>query len=559
MKTNLSIIALCLLAIACSPKEYPNETIGIIPQPQVVNYTGDGVFNVAEATVSIDPKLDDASTEAVKCFAASLSKALGREVEPQGLLKTGIRFVLNTQYQPEQYTLEIKKDKLTITAATADGIKYGIASLAQLLPDAYFGASEGEQDWNLKEVFINDWPRFAYRGVHLDVSRHFFNVDVVKKYLDVIALHKVNRLHWHLTDDQGWRIEIKKYPRLIEVGSTREETMLLKNFKPYKGDGQPYGGYYTQDQIREVVDYAAALGITVVPEIDLPGHMVAALAAYPELGCTGGPYKVWTIWGVADDVLCPGKEVTFKFIEDVLDEVLDLFPSEYIHIGGDECPKVRWKDCPDCQARIAEVGLQNDSLHTAEQYLQNYVTERVQAYLNERGRKIIGWDEILEGKLAEGATIMSWRGPKGGIEAAKNGFDAIMTPGGPLYFDHYQSRQIDKEPFGIGGYCPIDTTYAFDPYKGIPQQAQKHILGVQANLWTEYIASEDHLFYMLLPRLDALSELQWCAPERKDFERFKKDLARILRIYDIKGYAYSRNIYGEPGLPGYTGPLGDAK
>ncbi len=559
MKLRLSIITIGILAVACAPKEYPNETINIIPQPQIVNYTGQGSFNVAEATVSIDPELGEQSLKIINKFTANLSKALGKEIEPVGLLKTGIRFVLNTQYQKEQYTLDIKPDKLTITAATPSGIQYAVSSLVQLLPDDYFGVPQEDASWCLPEVFINDWPRFAYRGMHLDVSRHFFDVEMVKKYLDVMALHKINRFHWHLTDDQGWRIEIKKYPRLTEVGSVRDETVILKRFEPFMGDGKPYGGYYTQDEIRDVVAYASDLGITVVPEIDLPGHMIAALSAYPELGCSGGPYKVWPRWGVANEVLCPGKEITFKFIEDVLDEVLDLFPSEYIHIGGDECPKVEWEKCPDCQARIAELGLKTDDKSTAEQYLQNYVTARVQDYLNERGRKIIGWDEILEGDLAKGATIMSWRGTEGGIEAAKNGFDAIMTPGGFVYFDYYQSQEVDKEPFAICCYLPIERTYSFEPYTDIPESAHKHILGVQANLWTEYVLTDAQAFYMVLPRMDALSEVQWCASERKDYERFKTYVARMLKIYDALGYTYSRNIYGEPGLPGYTGPLGDAK
>lgn len=557
MKIKLSLIALSILAVACSHKEYPNETIGIIPQPQVVNYIGEGRFNVAEAVVSYDTRFDDLSVHHFADFACRLTSIFKRDViAEEGLKSTGIRFVLDKKYQPEQYTIEVKKDRLTVTASTPNGVLYAIASLSQLLPDAFYGVEEENPDWTIPEVFINDWPRFAYRGLHLDVSRHFFDVDVIKRYLDVMAYHKINRFHWHLTDDQGWRIEIKKYPKLTEIGSKRDETVVLKRFNPLVCDGIPHEGFYTQEQIREVVDYAEYLGITVIPEIDLPGHMIAALAAYPELGCTGGPYKVWTRWGVANDVLCPGKEKTFEFIEDVLDEVMQLFPSEYIHIGGDECPKVEWEKCPDCQKRIAELGLKTDEEHTAEQYLQNYVTERVQKYLNDHGRKIIGWDEILEGKLAEGATVMSWRGAKGGIEAAKQGYDAIMTPGGYVYFDYYQSDSISREPFAICCPCPIEKTYSFEAYDGIPEESQKHILGVQGNLWTEYVATPEHLFYMVLPRIDALCELQWCAPERKDFERFKKDVARMLRIYDALGYTYSRNIYGEPGLPGYTGPLG---
>lgn len=568
----LAASALAILASACcSPK---NETICIIPEPQIVNF-GEGSFDVARAAISIDPAVCELGREHIAEFAIRLGNALGSPRQGvEGLKDSGIRFIIDKKLAEEQYVIDITPECADIKASTAAGLFYAIQSLSQLLPDKYFNPdaicteietcqkpkpcpkSLCRKFWKIPAVHIEDSPRFAYRGMHLDVSRHFFGVDFVKKYLDVMALHKINRFHWHLSDDQGWRIEIKKYPRLTSVGSTRPETMLLKNFEPYVGDGIPHGGYYTQDEIREVVAYAASKHITVIPEIDLPGHMIAAMAAYPELGCTGGPYKVWQIWGVANEVLCPGKEKTFEFIEGVLDEIIELFPSEYIHIGGDECPKSAWEKCPDCQKRIAELGLKTDEKHTAEQYLQNYVTARVQDYLNARGRKIIGWDEILEGNLAKGATVMSWRGAAGGIEAAKNGFDAIMVPAGYLYFDYYQSEAVEKEPFAICCPSPIEKTYSFEPLEGIPAKEQKHILGVQANLWTEYISTPAHAEYMVLPRMDALSELQWCQPERKDYERFKEGVARMMRIYDALGYSYSRNIFGEPGLPGYTGPLG---
>lgn len=572
LKHLIAATALILLASACcAPK---NETIGIIPEPQIVNY-GEGSFDVTNAAISIDPAICELGKAHVAEFATRLGNALGSPRQGiEGLQDSGIRFIKDEKLAAEQYILDVTPERVDIKASTAAGLFYAIQSLSQLLPDKYFNpeavCTEIEtcqkpkpcpkalcrKFWRIPAVHIEDSPRFAYRGMHLDVSRHFFDVDFVKKYIDVMALHKINRLHWHLTDDQGWRIEIKKYPRLATVGSVRTETMVLKNFDPFVGDGTPHGGYYTQDEIRDVVAYAAARHITVIPEIDLPGHMIAAMTAYPELGCTGGPYKVWTRWGVAKEVLCPGKEKTFEFIEGVLDEVMELFPSEYIHIGGDECPKDAWQNCPSCQKRIAELGLKSDDKHSAEQYLQNYVTARVQDYLNARGRKIIGWDEILEGDLAEGATVMSWRGAKGGIEAAGKGFDVIMSPNSHFYFDHYQNGTPEKEPFAIGGNLPIEKTYSFDPYESIPAEAQKHILGVQANLWTEYIATPAHAEYMVLPRMDALSEVQWCQPERRDFERFKSSVPRMLRIYDALGYTYSRNIFGEPGMPGYTGPLG---
>ena len=310
-------------------------------------------------------------------------------------------------------------------------------------------------------------------------------------------------------------------------------------------DGTPYGEglFYTQDQIREVIAYAAARGITVIPEIDLPGHMVAALACYPELGCTSGPYEVWPMWGVADDVLCPGNEKTFEFIENVLSEVADLFPSEYIHIGGDECPKVRWEKCPKCQARIKALGLEADERHSAEYLLQSYVTERVEAFLATRGKRIIGWDEILEGKLAPDATVMSWRGISGGLEAARLGHDAIMTPNSYLYFDYYQSENQDAEPLAIGGYLPVSKVYSYEPFEeGMTEEEKSHIIGVQANLWTEYITTESQLEYMLLPRLAALSEVQWCQPQNKNWERFEDCVDDVCDIYDQMGYNYARHL-----------------
>ena len=357
-----------------------------------------------------------------------------------------------------------------------------------------------------------------------------------------MAIHKLNTLHWHLTDDQGWRIEIKRYPELTAVGSIRKATVVRKEWGTY--DDTPYGGFYTQDEIRDVVEYAADRGVTVIPEIDLPGHMLAALTAYPELGCTGGPYEVWGRWGVADDVLCPGREKTFEFLEGVLTEVMELFPSEYIHIGGDECPKVRWEKCPRCQAKIRQLGLKDDGEHTAEHYLQSYVTDRIGKFLAQHGRRIIGWDEILEGRAPSDAVVMSWRGSEGGIAAAKLGHDVIMTPNSHFYFDYYQSLDTDAEPFGIGGYIPMEQVYSYDPaFPELTPEQQKHILGVQANLWTEYVLSDEHLEYMLLPRLAALSEVQWCQPETKDWNRFIGSF-RMDEIYSQMGYEFAKHIFG---------------
>ncbi|MBS6269071.1 MAG: family 20 glycosylhydrolase, partial [Tannerella sp.] len=397
--------------------------------------------------------------------------------------------------------------------------------------------------WEVPCAHIDDAPRFSYRGMHLDVARHFFSVDEVKRYIDLLAMHKLNVFHWHLTDDQGWRIEIKKYPKLTEIGSIRKQTMVGKNFDQF--DNTPYGGYYTQDQIRDIVNYAKERFVTIIPEVDLPGHMVAALASYPSLGCMGGPYEVQGIWGVHPDVLCAGKEETYEFVTDVLSEVIELFPSRYIHIGGDECPKDRWKKCPLCQARIRKLGLKTDKEHTAEERLQSYFMTRVEKFLNENDRQIIGWDEILEGGAAPNATVMSWRGTDGGVQAAKLRHNVVMTPNTYLYFDYYQSEDTQTEPLAIGSYVPLERVYGFEPVSDtLDNDSKKYILGAQANLWTEYISDFKQVEYMLLPRLDALSEVQWTRPENKNWVSFLDRLQHNIQVYDLKGYNYGKHIFG---------------
>ena len=397
-------------------------------------------------------------------------------------------------------------------------------------------------DVALPAVEIKDAPRFGYRGAHFDVSRHFFTIDEVKTYIDMLALHNMNRLHWHITDDQGWRLEIKKYPKLTEIGSQRSGTVIGRNSGEY--DNTPYGGFYTQEQAKEIVDYAAERYITVVPEIDLPGHMLAALAAYPELGCTGGPYEVWRQWGVADDVLCAGNDQVLKFLEDVYGELIEIFPSEYIHVGGDECPKVRWEKCPKCQARIKALGLKSDKNHSKEVRLQSFVINHIEKFLNDHGRQIIGWDEILEGGLAPNATVMSWRGESGGIEAAKQKHDVIMTPNTYLYFDYYQAKDTENEPFGIGGYLPMERVYSYEPMPAsLTPEEQQYIKGVQANLWTEYIATFSHAQYMVLPRWAALCEVQWSTPDKKNYEDFLSRLPRLIKWYDAEGYNYAKHVF----------------
>ena len=548
MKRILSVIAIALFALPCSLAAKKTETvINVIPYPQSVEI-GKGSFKGAGANFNCDQAIDPESQELIKELADRITLVSGRVCSyatPVGLGKDcskvkGFIFLKDTSLAEEEYSIDITKSNCIVRASSHNGFLYAVQTLKQLTSVSIFSNEPAPAEKFLFPcVKIQDKPRFSYRGMHLDCSRHFFSIEEVKKYLDIMALYKLNRLHWHLTDDQGWRAEIKKYPKLTEVGAFRNGTVIKKDWG--SNDGIRYGGYYTQEQMKEIVAYAAKLGITVIPEIDLPGHMMGALAGYPELGCTGGPYEVWTTWGVSDKVLCPGKEGMFTFLEDVFTELMDIFPSEYIHIGGDECPKSEWEKCPACQAKIKELGLKGDGHHTAEQFLQSYVTARVQKFLNGHGRKIIGWDEILEGELAKGATVMSWRGTEGGIKASAMGFDVIMTPNTYCYFDYYQSQDQDKEPFGIGGDLPLEKVYSYEPLEGLDAKQSKHILGVQANLWTEYIATPEHLEYMLLPRMTALSEVQWCKPEDKDIDRYKAAMeAESFKIFDILGYNYRK-------------------
>ena len=546
MKHLLTPLLLCFLTLCARAGALDD----IVPRPAKAE-ASKGSLRISGASIKCDPAFDAATVEAVGRFAARLGYACGKTSPvstPPGLRDAlaggkvkGIVFLRDGSLAPEAYSILVSKRNAVVRASGLNGVIYALETLRQLLPPSIYGSRQALKDrWTLPCCLIEDSPRFAWRGMHLDSSRHFWSIDEVKRYLDVMAMYKLNRFHWHLTDDQGWRIEIKSYPLLSQIACWREGTMIGRDFS--SNDHIRYGGFYTQDEIREVVEYAAARGITVVPEVDLPGHMLAAMSAYPQLGCTGGPYAAWTIWGVSDQVLCVGKESTFTFLERVLAEVAELFPGEYIHIGGDECPKDEWKKCPDCQALIRRLGLKDDGRFTAEQYLQNYVTKRIQDYLATLGKKVIGWDEILEGDLAPGATVMSWRGAAGGREAAARGFDAVMAPNSHCYFDYYQAEGGEGEPLGIGGFVPVEKVYSLDPLEGIAPEHAHHILGVQANLWTEYISTPEHLEYMLLPRMLALSEVQWCTPERRDAGRF----LRVLREHEFPvleqaGYNYRHN------------------
>ena len=547
MKRFVVFLLLCCFAL-CARASALDQ---IVPRPANAVLLK-GSLRFSGIAVKCDPAFEPAAREAVERFAAQLSYVGGRPCvmsTPIGLADAlaadkvkGLVFLQDGALAPEAYSIHISPRYAVVRAHGLNGVLYALQTLRQMLPAAIYGQLPADREkWSLPCCEITDSPRFAWRGMHLDSSRHFWSIDEVKRYLDVMAMYKLNRFHWHLTDDQGWRIEIRSYPLLSQVACWREGTMVGHDFS--SNDGIRYGGFYSQDEIRDVVAYAAERGITVVPEIDLPGHMLAALSAYPELGCTGGPYAAWTIWGVSEQVLCPGKEATFRFLEAVLSEVAELFPGEYIHIGGDECPKSEWKKCPDCQARIRELGIQGDDRFSAEQYLQNYVTKRVQDFLATKGKKVIGWDEILEGNLAPGATVMSWRGTAGARQAAAQGFDAILTPTSHCYFDYLQSEDKSSEPLGFNGVVTLDKIYSLDPLDGIAPEQAHHLLGVQANLWTEYISTPEHLEYMLLPRLLALAEVQWCRPEQRDFARFQQVLRdHQFPVLDQAGYHYRKQL-----------------
>lgn len=511
----------------------------VIPMPHEIVAAQGSPFVLKSGVKILYPEGNAQMQRNAELLAEYLKTATGKDfaVEAGTEGKNAIVLALGVDNKnPEAYELKVAGEGVTVKGATEAGVFYGIQTLRKSLPVAV-GANI-----SLPAVDIKDAPRFAYRGAHFDTSRHFFTVDEVKTYIDMLALHNMNRMHWHFTEDQGWRIEIKKYPKLTEIGSKRSETVIGKNSGKY--DGIPHEGFYTQEEAKEIVKYAAERFITVIPEIDIPGHMQAALAAYPELGCTGGPYEVWKMWGVSEDVLCIGNDQSLKFLEDVFAELIEIFPSEYIHIGGDECPKVRWAQCPKCQARIKQLGLKSDAKHTKEERLQSYVISHVEKFLNEHGRQIIGWDEILEGGLAPNATVMSWRGEGGGIEAAKQHHDVIMTPNTYLYFDYYQSKDTDNEPLAIGGYLPVERVYSYEPMpKSLTPDEQKYIKGVQANLWTEYIPTFSHAQYMVLPRWAALAEVQWSAPEKKDYANFLSRLPRLIQWYDAEGYNYAKHVF----------------
>ncbi len=519
-----------------------NAPVSIIPLPNEITYS-EGEFRLNSNTKIMVPNgmSEHHLTEELSSILYTATWLKPEVITTSTPADTVISLRLSKAVEhPEGYHLTVDSSGVLIEASGEAGLFYGIQTLRQLLPPQAELTDPSlvprDTEWVIPFVTIKDSPRFQYRGMHLDVARHFFSVDFVKRYIDLLARHKMNRFHWHLTEDQGWRIEIKKYPKLTEIGAWRDST-LIKNYGSGVYDNIRYGGYYTQEEIREIVAYAESKYVTVIPEIELPGHSSAALAAYPEFGCFDKEYQVQSTWGVFEDIYCP-KEETFAFLQDVLDEVIELFPSRYIHIGGDEAPKKQWKESEIAQEVIRREGLKD------EYELQSYFIKRIEQHLNSRGRQIIGWDEILEGGLAPGATVMSWRGEAGGIEAARMGHDVIMTPGGTNYFDHYQADP-SSEPIAIGGYTTLEQVYAYDPIpEELSEEEQRFVLGAQGNVWTEYMHTPEKVEYMAYPRAVALSEVLWSHPERKDWLNFWARLQLHFKRLDILKVNYAPHYRG---------------
>ncbi len=534
------LIMTCLMAatlVVTAMAQVPRADYRVVPLPDVINGIKSADFKLTDQCLINYPTGNRDMERNASMLSGYIEDLTGIHLSTRPTLaskdRTGnISLFLDPKIgNGEAYNIVVTPRGVEISASTPAGIFYGIQVLRKSLPVGAFPVVI------LPAAQVAGSPRFGYRGMHLDCVRHFFGVETVKRYLDIMALHGMNRLHWHLTDDQGWRVEIKKYPRLTEVGGWRNGTTLGHN-SPVN-DGIRYGGYFTQDEIRDIVRYAADRYITIIPEIDMPGHMVAALTAYPELGCTGGPYEVWGMWGVHDDILCVGKDHTIQFVKDVLDEVIQLFPSDYIHIGGDESPRVRWQDCPRCQQRIKDVGIHAEGKKSAEALLQGWFTTQIQQYLVEKGKRIIGWDELLGCEVDTSATIMSWRGAEPGAQGALQGHDVIMTPVGPLYFDYYQTDKTWNEPTAFGGCNTLKMVYDFEPVTDmLPADKRQHILGAQANLWTEYVTCEPQIQYQVLPRMAALAELLWLQPEDKDYQDFKARLPHLVEIYKHYNWTY---------------------
>lgn len=537
MKRLLLATALCLSMLSAHAAD---ANYNVVPLPKSVVMAKGLPFNLTNATTIVYEGTNPEMKRNARFLSEYIQQASGiKTVVLDKRDKKAAAIVLTIDPKvagAEAYRLSVNNKQVTIAASTPAGVFYGIQTLRKSLPVQTTGEAI-----TLPAVTVADAPRFGYRGMMLDCARHFFPLSFVKKFIDILAMHNMNVFHWHLTEDQGWRLEIKSHPELTAKSSMRSGTVIGHNATV--DDSIPHGGFYTQQEAREIVEYARQRHITVIPEIDMPGHMLAALAAYPELGCTGGPYEVGHRWGVYKDVLCLGKESTYKFVQDVIDEVVDIFPAKYFHIGGDESPTVMWEKCPKCLQKAKDE-------NTDIKHLQQYFTNRVEKYLNGKGKSIIGWDEILEGKINQSATIMSWRGVEPGLKAAKQGHDVIMTPSSHVYFDHYQTKDTKHEPDAIGGCSPVDKVYSYEPLPDtLSAEAKNRIKGVQANLWTEYIPFTTQAEYMVLPRMAALAEVQWTPVAKKNFDDFSKRALRLSDLYDRYGYQYARHLWKEKAIP----------
>ena len=538
-KKLLSRLAPGLFAVvlftACRPAATVKGNLDVIPQPQEIVLARDTTpFIIDRSTTIVYPATNEKMHRTADFLATFIKEMTGTEVRVSDKEKSSNAIILavdSTMGHPEGYKLQITPEKVLLTGGSEAGVFYGIQTIHKALPIL----KDGKVAAALPAGTVTDFPRFRYRGFMIDVGRHFFPVSYLKQMIDLMALHNINYFHWHLTEDQGWRIEIKKYPKLTEIGSKRDSTII--DWETKKFDGKPHSGFYTQDEAREIVRYAADRFITVVPEIDLPGHTTAALASYPELGCTGGPYKVLCSFGVFPDVLCAGNDQTLQFTKDVLDEIMDIFPSEYIHIGGDECPKSRWEKCPKCQAKSKELGIKALPKHSKENQLQTYFMSELEKEINAHGRRMLGWDEVLEGGLTPNSTIMSWRGIQGGIEAARQHHDVIMTPIQRLYFSN---PRINK----MTGFEWMNRVYNFEPVPAeLTDAEKKFVIGTQGCIWTEWTADSTKMEWQILPRMAALSEIQWTLPEHKNFERFMERLPEMLKIYSSLDYGYREDVF----------------
>ncbi|WP_080905361.1 beta-N-acetylhexosaminidase [Parabacteroides sp. Marseille-P3160] len=517
MIKSILTIAILIMSYPCLAQQHH---LSLIPEPkEVVAHTGD--FTLSASTALYYPaKIEKTVSLLNNCLADRYSIHLKKG----NASKNTIRLTIDTSVPSESYQLTVDSKGVSIRGGEA-GVFYATQTLLQLITEDSKGAL------SIPFVDIKDEPRFAYRGLMLDVGRYFFSEENIKQFIDLMAYYKLNIFHWHLTEDGGWRIEIKKHPELTRKGAWRSSTQVSRD--PKNQDRIPHGGFYTQEQVRSIVNYASDRHITIVPEIEMPGHSMAALSVYPELSCTGGPFAVPLAWGIKEDIFCAGNENTFRFLEDVLTEVIDLFPGEYIHIGGDEAPKARWKACEKCQARIKHEQLED------EHGLQSYFIQRIEKFINSKGKKIIGWDEILEGGLAPNAAVMSWRGEEGGIDAANMGHEVIMSPNNYLYFDYYQSLDKDNEPINIGGYLPLSKVYGYEPYTPkITEEQQKYIKGVQGNIWMEYIHTKELMYYMTYPRALALAEIGWSPASKKDYGSFLTRLPARLADLDKRGILF---------------------